>query len=39
MIGNANHNKIYFAEKYPVIKIRWQLDTALEDGQYSVIKY
>ena len=39
MIGNAKRNKLYFAEKYPGIKIRWQLDTALEDGQYSVIKY
>ena len=39
MIGNAKRNKLYFAEKYPGIKIRWQLDPALEDGQYSVLKY
>lgn len=39
MIGNAKRNKLYFAEKYPGIKIRWKTDPALEDGRYTVLKY
>ncbi len=39
MIGNAKRNKLYFEQKYPDLKIRWKVDSALEDGHYNVIKY
>jgi len=38
MIGNGRRNKLYFAEKYPQLKIRFKVDTDLEDGQYTVVK-
>lgn len=38
MVGNAKRNKIYFAEKYPHLKIRYKTDPALEDGRYVVVK-
>lgn len=38
MVGNARRNRNYFAEKYPGIKIYFKLDTALEDGRYTVVK-
>lgn len=38
MIGNAKRNKLYFAEKYPGIKIRWKTDPALRRA-YTVLKY
>ena len=39
MIGNARRNKLYFAEKYPELKIRYKVDTDLEDGCYTVVKW
>lgn len=39
MIGNAKRNKLYFAEKYPDLKIRFKVDSNLEDGHYTVVKY
>lgn len=39
MIGNRKSNKIYFAEKYPDLKIRYMVDRGLEDGRYIVVKY
>lgn len=39
MIGNAKRNKIYFAEKYPHLDIRYKVDSTLEDGRYVVVKY
>ena len=31
MIGNSRQNKIYFAKKYPEIKIAFKRDDSLED--------
>lgn len=39
MIGNAKKNKLYFAEKYPAIKIKFKVDSNLEDRHYAVVKY
>lgn len=39
MIGNAKANKVYFAEKYPNIKITYKVDLSLEHGQFVVVKY
>ena len=38
MIGNAKSNKLYFAGKYPDLKIRYKTDSSLEDGCYTVVK-
>ena len=38
MIGNARRNKLYFAKKYPQLKIRYQVDPALDAGCYCVVK-
>lgn len=38
MVGNARANKIYFAEKYPDIKIRFKVNSSLEDGRYVVVE-
>lgn len=38
MVGNAKRNKVYFAEKYPHLKIKYKTDPTLEDGRYIVIK-
>ena len=35
MIGNARRNKIYFAEKYPEIKIVFKRDDSLEDMVFT----
>lgn len=39
MVGNAKRNKQYFAKNYPHLKIRWKVDSSLEDGRYIVVKY
>ncbi len=39
MIGNAKRNKLYFADKYPELKIKYKVDHTLEDGHYVVVKY
>lgn len=39
MVGNSKINKIYFAEKYPQLKILFKVDSSLEDGQYTVVKW
>ena len=39
MIGNAKRNKKYFSDKYPHIKIKYAVDSQLEDGCYTVVKY
>ena len=39
MIGNAKANKIYFAEKYPNLKITYKVDHSLEHGKFIVVKY
>jgi histone acetyltransferase (RNA polymerase elongator complex component) len=38
MIGNAKANKLYFQEKYPYLKIKYKVDSTLEEGRYTVIK-
>lgn len=38
MVGNAKRNKNYFTEKYPQIKIKYAVDSHLEDGCYTVVK-
>ena len=38
MIGNRKCNKLYFAEKYPGVKISYRADPSLDDGLYLVIK-
>ena len=38
MIGNARRNKLYFAGKYPQLRIRYGVDHTLADGRYVVIK-
>lgn len=38
MIGNSKRNKNYFADKYPQIKVKYKLDSSLDDGCYIVIK-
>lgn len=38
MIGNAKVNKQYFAEKYPMLQIKYKVDPSLDDGRYIVIK-
>ncbi len=39
MVGNSKANKLYFAKKYPNLKIRFKVDQSLEDGKYIVVKY
>ena len=39
MIGNSKANKLYFAEKYPDLKIAYKVDHSLEDSKYIVVKY
>ena len=36
MVGNKRSNKIYFAEKYPDMKIRFAVDKELPVGRYMV---
>lgn len=38
MVGNAKANKLYFAQKYPDLMIRFKTDSSLEDGHYIVVK-
>ena len=37
MVGNRRCNKIYFAEKYPDLNIRFGTDDHIEDGRYIVV--
>ncbi|MDO4545370.1 MAG: radical SAM protein [Bacillota bacterium] len=39
MVGNAKANKLYFAEKYPQVKIRYKTDSSLADGYYRVVEF
>lgn len=39
MIGNCKRNKNYFAARYPSLKIKYKVDSSLDDGRYIVVKY
>lgn len=39
MVGNCRRNKLYFSQKYPQLKIRYQVDPTLEAGRYCVVKW
>ena len=38
MVGNSKANKLYFADKYPDLKISFKVNSSLEDGRYIVVK-
>lgn len=38
MIGNSKRNKLYFADRYPELSIKYKVDPSLDDGSYIVVK-
>lgn len=38
MIGNSKRNKLYFADRYPDLSIKYKVDPSLDDGRYIVVK-
>ncbi len=37
MIGNGGENKLYFKDKYPMLNIKYRVDSLLSDGSFKLV--